>query len=454
LRAFVPPTALPLKETAMSREDVLAAVAEREIRFIRLLFTDIVGFPKCVTITGDELADALENGKGFDGSSIEGFTRIYESDMIAMPDPSTFKILPWNDGGEEALLFCDVLEPDGTPYAGDPRSILRRTLRKAEERVWTFTVGPELEYFYFTQPGDPQPLDRAGYFDLTPPDLGEALRKKTIVALDSLGISVECSHHEVASSQHEIDLRYTDALATADSIMLSKLVIKEVAQQGGVHATFMPKPIYGENGSGMHLHQSLISGGRNVFYDADDESHLSPLAKSYVEGLLTHAREITLLTNQWVNSYKRLVPGYEAPVYISWARMNRSTLVRVPRYRPGHEMSTRIELRCPDPACNPYLVFAVMLAAGLSGVDEKMTLRDHVEENIFAMTHEERSDRGISMLPGNLSEAIAVARKSALLRETLGEETFEKLLRNKTAVWDEYRSIVTPHELEKDLPVL
>ena len=438
----------------MKKDEVLAAVAKRGIRFIRLLFCDIVGFPKCVTITSDELEDSLDNGKGFDGSSIEGFTRIYESDMIAMPDPSTFKVLPWNDGGEEALLFCDVLEPDGTPYAGDPRSTLKRVLESVEKRGWMFNIGPELEYFYFTNDESPRPLDSAGYFDLTPPDLGEALRKKTIIALDSMGIHVECSHHEVAPSQHEVDLKYCDALTAADNVMLSKLVIKEIALQAGVHATFMPKPIYGENGSGMHLHQSLIADGRNVFYNPDDESHLSDTAKSYAEGLLQHAREITLLTDQWVNSYKRLVPGYEAPVYISWARMNRSTLIRVPRYRPGHEMSTRIELRCPDPACNPYLVFAVMLAAGLKGIDEKLTLRDHVEENIFAMTTEEREERGISVLPGNLSEAIAVARKSTLLRETLGEETFEKLLRNKTAEWNEYRSVVTPYEMEKDLPVL
>jgi glutamine synthetase len=438
----------------MSRDDVLAKVAERGIRFIRLLFSDIVGFPKCVTITSEELEEALDSGKGFDGSSIEGFTRIYESDMVAMPEPSTFKILPWNEGGEEALLFCDVLEPDGTPYPGDPRSTLKRVLERVGKRGWTFTIGPELEYFYFTGTENPGPLDHAGYFDLTPPDLGEELRKKTIIALDSLGIAVECSHHEVAPSQHEIDLKYCDALTMADRVMLSKLVVKEIAQQECVHATFMPKPIYGENGSGMHIHQSLMANGRNLFYDGDDETHLSDVGKSYIEGLLRHAREFALVTNQWVNSYKRLVPGYEAPVYISWARMNRSTLVRVPRYRPGHEMSTRSELRCPDPACNPYLAFAVMLAAGLMGIEEEFELRPPVEENIYIMTPEERKERGIDMLPGNLSEAIAVARKSTLLRKTLGDETFEKLLRNKTAVWNDYRSVVTPYEMEHDLPVL
>jgi len=269
-----------------------------------------------------------------------------------------------------------------------------------------------------------------------------------------MDIPIECSHHEVAPSQHEIDLRYGDALTIADDVMMSKLVIKEIALRENVHATFMPKPIFGENGSGMHVHMSLIADGKNLFFDAGDDSHLSGFARSFVEGLLQHARELTLITDQWVNSYKRLVPGYEAPVYVSWARMNRSTLVRVPQYRRGHEMATRVELRNPDPACNPYLAFAVMLAAGLKGVEQKLELRDHIEENIFAMTPAEREERGIKMLPGNLSEAIAVARKSDLLRETFGQETFEKLIRNKTAAWDQYRSIITPYEMETDLPVL
>ncbi len=438
----------------MTRDDVLGKVRERSIRFIRLLFSDIVGFPKCVTITSDELEDALDNGKGFDGSSIEGFTRIHESDMIAKPDTSTFKVMPWNEGGEEALLFCDVLLPDGSPYPGDPRYALRRVLKRAAERGWTFNVGTELEYFYFASPETPQPLDHAGYFDLMPPDFGEGLRKKTIVALDSLGIPVEYSHHEVAPSQHEVDLKYGDALTMADHSMLCKLVVKEVARREGAYATFMPKPLYGENGSGMHTHQSIFAEGRNIFFDAGDDKHLSPIARSYVEGLLRHAREITLVLNQWVNSYKRLVPGYEAPVYVSWARKNRSTLIRVPQYRPGNEMSTRIELRSPDPACNYYLAFAVMLAAGLKGIEEGLELREAHEENIYAMTPREREERGIDTLPGSLSEAILLAQESQLLRDPLGDETFEKLLINKTAVWDDYRSVVTPYEMEHDLPVL
>jgi glutamine synthetase len=441
-------------EAVVTRDDVMARISARGIRFIRLLFTDIVGFPKCVTITSDELQDALENGKGFDGSSIEGFTRIHESDMVAKPDPTTFKIMPWNDGGEEALLFCDVLLPDGSAYPGDPRFALKRTLERVSARGWTFNVGTELEYFYFTSPENPGLLDHAGYFDLTPPDLGEELRKKTIIALDSLEIPVEYSHHEVAPSQHEVDLKYCDALTMADHSMLCKVVVKEVARKEGAYATFMPKPLYGENGNGMHTHQSLFSDWRNVFFDPEDEAHLSKTARSYVEGLLRHAREITLVTNQWVNSYKRLVPGYEAPVYVSWARKNRSTLVRVPQYRPGNEVSTRIEFRSPDPACNPYLAFAVMLAAGLKGIEEEYELRPPLEENIFALTPEERDDRGIETLPGSLAEAILLAEKSELLRDTLGAETFDKLLRNKRAVWDEYRSIVTPYEMEHDLPVL
>lgn len=441
-------------ERGMTRDEVLATIKDHNIGFVRLMFTDIAGFPKCIQLPSGELETALDNGKGFDGSSIEGFTRIYESDMVAMPDPSTFKLVTWHDGDEEGLMFCDILQSDGKPYEGDPRRVLKRVLKRLEDRNWVFMVGTELEYFYFTNSEYPEVLDHAGYFDLTPPDLGEDLRKKTIIALHSIGIPVEYSHHEVAPSQHELDLKYTSALTMADDTIMSKLLIKEIARKEGVHATFMPKPIYGENGSGMHTHQSIFERNRNVFFDADGQQHLSGIARAYLEGLLRHAREIALVTDQWVNSYKRLVPGFEAPVYISWARQNRSTLVRVPQYRPGHDLSTRIELRCPDGACNPYLAFSVMLAAGLKGIEDSYELRDPVESNIFAMTTEEREAHGISVLPGSLGEAVGAARKSALLPETLGKEMFDKLIANKTALWDEYRSIVTAYEMEKDLPVL
>ncbi len=438
----------------MTRDQVLATIKDNNIGFVRLMFTDIAGFPKCIQIPSGELETALDNGKGFDGSSIEGFTRIYESDMVAMPDPSTFKLVTWHDGDVEGLMFCNILLSDGTAYEGDPRYVLKRMLKRLESRNWTFKVGTELEYFYFTSSEYPEVLDHAGYFDLQPPDLGEALRKKTINALHAIDIPIEYSHHEVAPSQHELDLKYTDALRMADDTIMAKLLIKEIARKEGVHATFMPKPLYGENGSGMHTHQSIFEGGRNMFFEADRPYHLSNIAGAYLEGLLRHAREIVLLTDQWVNSYKRLVPGFEAPVYISWARQNRSTLIRVPQYRPGHDLSTRIEFRCPDGACNPYLAFAVMLAAGLKGIDEGYELRAPEEENIFAMSADEREKHGIGVLPGSLGEAVGAARKSALLAETLGQEMFDKLILNKTALWDNYRGIVTAYEMEKDLPVL
>jgi len=438
----------------MTREKILATVKKNDIDFMRLMFTDIAGFPKCIQIPADELEGALVNGKGFDGSSIEGFTRIYESDMIAMPDPETFKLVTWHDGDVEGLMFCDVLLPNGQPYEGDPRFVLRKVLSRLESKKWRFMVGTELEYFYFTSAEYPEVLDHAGYFDLQPPDLGEELRKKTIKALHAIGIPIEYSHHEVAPSQHELDLKYTDALRMADDTIMAKLLIKEVARKEGVHATFMPKPIYGENGSGMHTHQSIFKGKKNVFFDKDGVYHLSDTARAYLEGLLRHAREIALITDQWVNSYKRLVPGFEAPVYVSWAQQNRSTLVRVPQYRRGHDLSTRIELRCPDAACNPYLAFAVQLAAGLKGIEEGYECREPIEENIFGMGAEEREGHGISMLPGSLGEAVGAARKSDLLPETLGQEMFDKLLRNKTALWDDYRGYITQYEMERDLPVL
>ena len=358
--------------TDQEKEQVLKLAKDNDVRFIRLWFTDILGVLKSFAITVQELETALDEGMGFDGSSIQGYARIDESDMVARPDPSTFQLLPWRPKENAvARMFADIYEPDGTPYKGDPRWVLKRNLKKAQDLGYTFYVGPELEYFYFKNPeGKPVPLDSGGYFDLIPLDYATDLRRETILALEAMGIRVEYSHHEVAPSQHEIDLRYSDALSMADNAMTYRLVVKEVALRHGVYASFMPKPIFGQNGSGMHTHQSIFKGDMNAFYDPKDEFHLSKIGKSYTAGILKHAREFSAITSQWVNSYKRLVPGYEAPVYIAWARRNRSALVRVPMYKPGKEKATRIELRCPDPACNPYLAFAVMLTAGLKGMEK------------------------------------------------------------------------------------
>src|SRR5919109_1224134 len=355
-------------------EYVLRTVEERGIRFIRLWFTDVLGFLKSFAITPQELEGAFAEGMGFDGSSIEGFARIQESDMVARPDPGSFQIIPWRSEESVARMFCDIYNPDGSPFDGDPRNVLKRQLARAADLGFTFYVGPELEYFYFRDSTGTEFLDRGGYFDLTPLDVATDYRKRTVTYLEAVGIPVEYVHHEVAPSQHEIDLRYTDALTMADNVMTYRLTVKEAAQEFGVYATFMPKPVAGVNGSGMHTHQSPFAGDRNAFFDGHDEYHLSRVAKGYIAGLLAHAREISLVTNQWVNSYKRLVPGFEAPVYVCWARRNRSALVRVPMYKPGKEQAARIELRSPDPACNPYLAFAVMLAAGLRGVEEEYDL--------------------------------------------------------------------------------
>ena len=436
---------------------VMKMVKEKEVKFIRLWFTDVLGFLKSFAITQDEFEGALYEGMGFDGSSIEGYARIEESDMMAMPDPSTFTILPFS-GGEDtvvARMFCDIQEPDGKPYCGDPRYALRQNLAKAKEMGYTLYVGPELEFFYFA---DSTPatktLDAGGYFDLTPLDVASNLRRDTILSLQKMEIPVEFSHHEVAPSQHEIDLRYAEALHMADSAMTYRLTVKEIAMKHGVYASFMPKPLFAQNGSGMHTHQSLFEGSKNAFFDANDEYHLSKIAKSYIAGLLTHAREICLVVAQWVNSYKRLVPGYEAPVYVSWARRNRSALVRVPMYKVGKEKATRAEFRCPDPACNPYLAFSVMLAAGLKGIREGYELPEPVEEDIFHMTEVERQKRGIISLPGSLGEAIAETEKSDLVRESLGNHIFEKFIDNKKIEWDNYCVHVSQFELEKYLPIL
>ena len=435
-------------------EYVLKTVEERDIRFIRLWFTDVLGFLKSFAITPQELEGAFAEGMGFDGSSIEGFSRIQESDMIAKPDPSTFQIIPWRSEAEVARMFCDIFDPDGTPFEGDPRNVLKRQLQRAADMGFTFYVGPELEYFYFRDSTSTEFLDRGGYFDLTPLDVATDYRKRTVFYLESMGIPVEYVHHEVAPSQHEIDLRYADALTMADSVMTYRLTVKEAAQEFGVYATFMPKPVAGVNGSGMHTHQSLFEGERNAFFDATDEHHLSKTAKSYIAGILTHAREITLVTNQWVNSYKRLVPGYEAPVYICWARRNRSALVRVPMYKPGKEAATRIEFRSPDPACNPYLAFASMLAAGLAGIENEYELPPEASNNIYEMSEDERRAAGIESLPEDLYEAINAADSSELLRDALGDHVVEFLIRNKREEWDEYKAYVTPFELDRYLPLL
>jgi len=439
------------------KEYVLKMAKDYDVRFIRLWFTDILGSLKSFAITRNELEAALEEGMGFDGSSIEGFCRIDESDMIAMPDPNTFCILPWRPKHENvvARMFCDILYPDGRPFEGDPRWVLKRNLKRAADMGYTFYVGPELEFFYFKS-SDPPPegLDKGGYFDLTPLDVASDLRRETVLTLEEMGIMVEYSHHEVAPSQHEIDLKYTDALTMADNAMAYRLVVKEVALKHGVYATFMPKPLYGENGSGMHTHQSLFKGDRNAFFDPADEYHLSREAKCYIAGLLRHAREITLVLNQWVNSYKRLVPGYEAPVYISWARRNRSDLIRVPMYKPGKEQATRIELRSPDPACNPYLAFSVMLAAGLEGIEKGYELPPPVERNVYEMTPGEREELGIGTLPEDLWEAIKETEKSELVRKALGEHVFTNFINNKKIEWEKYRAQVTTYELREYLSVL
>ena len=412
-------------------DDVQRLVKEMNVSFIQFWFTDVLGMLKSFAITPSELDEGLTEGMGFDGSSIEGFARIEESDMIAKPDPTTFQLVPWRSGENPvARMFCDILNPDGTPYAGDPRYALKRLLTKVAEQGYAFYVGPELEYFYFNNHERTEILDKGGYFDARPVDMGSNLRRETIFALQALGIQVEYSHHEVAPSQHEIDLRYDEGLRRADKTITYRIVVKEIANQHNVYATFMPKPIFGQNGSGMHVHQSLFKGDRNAFYDPDDEYHLSDIAKHYIAGLIHHAPEITSVTNQWVNSYKRLVPGYEAPTHIAWSERNRSPLVRVPARRGK---GTRVELRMPDPACNPYLAMAVMLAAGLAGVEQELDPGPSVNKNIFTMSHRERRRLKIDSLPGNLGEAIEVMAKSRFIREVLGEHIYKNFIEAKKA---------------------
>ncbi|MBD3168745.1 MAG: glutamine synthetase [candidate division Zixibacteria bacterium] len=438
-----------------SKEDILRLITDNDIKYIRLWFTDILGRLKGMSITRSEIEQVLEEGQGFDGSSIEGFVRIEESDLMARPDLNTFRIFPWAVGGEKVgLLFCDIETPDGRPYEGDPRWVMKRVTNKLAEKGLASYMGPELEYFYFENSKEPRIIDNGGYFDYATVDKATRLRKKTANALEALGIPVECSHHEVAPSQQEIDLKYQQALRMADYAMIYRLVVKELAVQEGVYASFMPKPIYGENGSGMHVHQSLFSGDTNVFFASDDSYHLSDTARSYIAGILKYVPEFLLITNQWVNSYKRLVGGYEAPVYISWGRRNRSSLVRVPMYRVGKEKATRIELRCPDPACNPYLAFAAMISAGMAGIEEGLQLPEPIENNIFDMPEQERISRGIKMLPNSLDNAIKKFAKSELMRDVLGDHIFNTLIANKWVEWDRYRTQVTGYEVDTYLPWL
>jgi len=441
------------------QEFVLRTVEERDIRFIRLWFTDVLGILKSVAIAPAELESAFAEGIGFDGSSIEGLTRVYEADMIAMPDPTTFQILPWR--GEQqgtARMFCDILTPDGQPSLADSRSVLKRALAKASDLGFTFYTHPEVEFYLFKDPGDPAgtliPVDQGGYFDHVPRGTTHDFRRAAIQMLESMGISVEFSHHEAGPGQNEIDLRYADALTTADNIMTFRTVVKEVALEQGVFASFMPKPMADHPGSGMHTHLSLFEGDRNAFHGPDKQFELSNVARSFIAGLLRHAPEITAVTNQYVNSYKRLWGGAEAPSYVCWGHNNRSALVRVPMYKPGKGNSSRVEYRALDSAANPYLAFAVLLAAGLKGIEMGYELPDGAEDDVWELTDSERRVLGIEPLPQSLDEAVRVMERSELVAETLGEHVFDFVLRNKRREWDEYRGQVTPYELRRFLPIL
>jgi len=437
---------------------VMRTVEERGIRFVQLWFTDVLGTPKGFSITPAELENALEEGMTFDGSAIDGFSRVQEADVLARPDPETFQVLPWQaHDSVVARVFCDVSNLDGTPFEGCPRHALRRTLERAHDKGYTFFAAPELEYFYFADADPlhgPLGLDSGSYFDLTVADLASDLRRRSVLTLEEMGIPVEHAQHEDAHSQHEIDLRYTDALTMADTVMTARLVVKELARQEGVHASFMPKPLAGMQGSGMHTHVSLFEGERNAFVDTDDPYGLSDVARQFIAGLLHHARELTAVTNQWVNSYKRLVRGYEAPITVSWARNNRSALVRVPIVKRGKIESTRLEYRAPDSACNPYLAFAVVLAAGLQGIEKGYELAPEADDNLFALSARELQAKDIALLPTSLDEAVDEMERSELLHDTLGDHVFEWFIRNKRAEWAAYQSNVTQFELDRYFPLL
>jgi glutamine synthetase len=439
-----------------SRKRVLGRIGKEEIEFVLLWFTDIEGHLKSFAVTPSEIEAALDDGMGFDGSSITGFNAIEESDMVAIPDPETFQLMPWKAGETKvARMICDIVTPDGNPYEGDPRYVLRRALdRMAALGFDTFNVGPELEYFLFRDDKGTETLDEGGYFAMTTMDAASELRQETVRALESMGIPIEYVHHEVGPSQHEIDMRFSDALSMADHTVTYRLIVKEIAKKAGFHATFMPKPIFGENGSGMHTHQSLFKDGRNAFFDGDDDWNLSAAGKAFIAGQLRHARELSAVFAQWVNSYKRLVPGYEAPVYVAWSRRNRSALIRIPLYKPGAEQATRAEIRCPDPACNPYLTFAALLHAGLEGIERGYELPDPMETNLYHLTPEQRKERGIVSLPETLGEAVDELAGSELVRTALGPHIFDRYVELKRAEWDEYRVQLTEWELGKYLSVL
>jgi glutamine synthetase len=445
----------PPDQGTAERDYVLQAARDNDVKFVRLWFTDILGHLKGFAINADDLEDAIDQGVGFDGAAIDGYARLHESDMRAFPDPSTFSLLPWRPRQNAvARMFCNVRRPSGQSFIGDPRYVLRRNLERLAELGYTYYVGTELEFFYLKNSHTPELMDHNGYFDQLSSYPASDLRRETVLNLSEMGIPVKYSHHEGAPSQHEIDLEYADALSMADNLMTAKLVIKELAQLREVYATFMPKPISGVNGSGMHLHQSLFRNNSNAFYDHDDEHYLSMIGKQFIAGLIAHAPEITVVTNQWVNSYKRLVPGYEAPVYISWTQVNRSDLIRVPSYKPGFESSIRVEYRVPDPACNPYLALSAMLAAGLRGIQEGYEVPSPVVGNVLEMTPQRRQSLGIRSLPASLGEAITLAENSELLHEALGDHVFTSLIQNKKMEWEEYRSTVTDYEVSRYLPAL
>lgn len=434
------------------RDYVLRTVEERGIRLVRLWFTDVLGNLKSFAISPAEMENALNDGMSFDGSSIDGYGRVQEADVLALPDPNTFEVLPWVDSkSAEARVFCDIAQLDGTPFEGDPRQVLRRNLDAARRQGFVFYIAPDIEYFYFA-PGEdggrPVPLDHGGFFDLTTTDITSALRKETIRTLETMSIPVEYSFHEDSPSQHEIDLRHTDALTMADSVMTFRFVVKEIAAMRNVHATFMPKPLEFVQGSGMHLHLSLFKGDTNAFHSENDPYNLSDTAKSFMAGLLRHAGEIAAVTNQTVNSYKRLVPGFEAPVHVSWARNNRSGLIRVPVPKRGNEHATRIELRSPDPACNPYLAFSVILAAGLRGIEQGYELPMESDANLFEMGDDALTKLGVEQLPQSLNDALKMMESSTLVAEALGEHIFEWFLRNKRAEWRKYKTHVSQFEVD------